>query len=261
MAIGISKKLLVKISTCKLEVHPSIIKKEIQLGQKREKQYENYEFNRYWNKRYELFSNFDEGIKIDEESWANTPPEPVSEYIASKCAGGKVFLDVFGNVGGTSIKLASLSSCIKVVALESNSQKLKFLINNAKIYEMDRLIEIFEANFLNYSEKRTFDVVFLNPVRPDHVNEFRSMGLQEFQPSLDKLIYKSLKLSNNMILLLPPNISLESLCSCINKCCTEMKKTKETCSIKIEKIIFRGELKYILLLFGPFVQNEIKLND
>jgi hypothetical protein len=45
-------------------------------------------------------------------------------------------------VGGTTIKLASLSSCIKVVANDNNSQKMSFLLNNAKVYEVDSLIEL-----------------------------------------------------------------------------------------------------------------------
>lgn len=39
--------------------------------------YKNYEFDRFWEDRYLFFDKFDEGIKIDEESWEMLPPESV----------------------------------------------------------------------------------------------------------------------------------------------------------------------------------------
>lgn len=81
-----------------------------------------------------MFEKFDEGIKIDENSWSKIPPEQISEYIASKCNGAKVILDAFAGVGGTSIKLANVNSCVKVIANDYNKKKTSFLLNNAKVY-------------------------------------------------------------------------------------------------------------------------------
>lgn len=39
---------------------------------------------RYWQKRYYLFSKFDRGILIDDESWYSVTPEPMAKYIAQK---------------------------------------------------------------------------------------------------------------------------------------------------------------------------------
>ena len=39
--------------------------------------YEQYSasvLDRFWNKRYLFFEKFDEGIKVDEESWCRTIP-------------------------------------------------------------------------------------------------------------------------------------------------------------------------------------------
>ena len=39
---------------------------------------------KYWKKRYYLFSKFDRGIKIDDESWYSVTPEPMSKHIAQR---------------------------------------------------------------------------------------------------------------------------------------------------------------------------------
>ena len=80
------------------------------------------------------------------------------------------------------------------------------------------------------------------------------LSIVDFSPTLDKVISKALCLSNNFILLLPPATSLDVLCSCINKCATELSKMKNTCSANIEKIYYQGELKYILVTVGRMVQ-------
>ena len=61
---------------------------------------------KYWKKRYYLFSKFDRGIRIDDESWYSVTPEPMAKHIANKVV--KTFgqcnvLDAFCGIGGNSI--------------------------------------------------------------------------------------------------------------------------------------------------------------
>lgn len=63
------------------------------------------------------------------------------------------------------------------------------------------------------------------------------------------------------MLLLPANTSIDALCSCINKSAVELGKMRGSCSIKLEKIFFQGEFKYILVAFGSIVQKEVGLSD
>lgn len=51
---------------------------------------------------------------------------------------------------------------------------------------------------------------------------------------------KCLKLAPDVLLLLPPRTSIEALCSCLNKCATELKKMRTSCSIKVDKIYFQN---------------------
>jgi trimethylguanosine synthase len=39
---------------------------------------------KFWFRRYELFSKFDRGIKIDDESWYSVTPEPMAKHIAQR---------------------------------------------------------------------------------------------------------------------------------------------------------------------------------
>jgi hypothetical protein len=41
-----------------------------------------YHFVQYWAQRYRLFSRYDEGIQLDEESWYSVTPEKIAEHIA-----------------------------------------------------------------------------------------------------------------------------------------------------------------------------------
>jgi trimethylguanosine synthase len=137
-----NRQLLVKVTRVNVSIRLALLKREIgnkkQRNEKMEqKKYREYEFNKHWDQRYILFEKFDEGIKIDENSWTINPPEQVSEYIASKCNGAKIVLDAFAGVGGNAIKLANINSCVKVIANEENKEKMGILLNNAKVYEVD----------------------------------------------------------------------------------------------------------------------------
>ena len=44
----------------------------------------------------------------------------MADYIANKCNDAKVILDAFANVGSIAIKMASLDSCTKVIANETD---------------------------------------------------------------------------------------------------------------------------------------------
>jgi tRNA G37 N-methylase Trm5 len=47
-----------------------------------------------------------------------------------------VIFDGFAGVGGTTIKLANVNSCVKLIANDFNEKKISCLLNNAKVYEV-----------------------------------------------------------------------------------------------------------------------------
>lgn len=62
---------------------------------------------KYWLQRYNLFSKYDEGIKMDEEGWFSVTPEEVAIRHAWRCR-GRVVIDCFCGVGGNAIQFAKL---------------------------------------------------------------------------------------------------------------------------------------------------------
>ncbi|KAL3243821.1 hypothetical protein MRX96_019640, partial [Rhipicephalus microplus] len=60
---------------------------------------DNPELTKYWFQRYRLFSRFDEGIKMDEESWFSVTPENIAKHIANRCK-ADVVIDGFCGAGG-----------------------------------------------------------------------------------------------------------------------------------------------------------------
>ncbi len=58
------------------------------------------DLQKYWDRRYEYFSRFDDGIQIDAEGLYSVVPEQVAATQASYVHGASV-LDAFAGVGGT----------------------------------------------------------------------------------------------------------------------------------------------------------------
>ena len=124
--------------------------------------------DQFWNQRYLFFSKFDEGIKIDEDSWGTTTPEAVAEYIASKIR-FETILDGYCGIGSHSIKFAN--TCNHVISNDSNPIRLKFMLDNAKVYNVEN-IESRNVNFLNI-HGLTVDGVFLVPPLKSSTNSDR----------------------------------------------------------------------------------------
>lgn len=58
-----------------------------------------------------MFSKYDRGIKIDDESWYSITPEPIAKHVASRVVdiygeGNANAIDGFCGVGGNLIQLA-----------------------------------------------------------------------------------------------------------------------------------------------------------
>ncbi|KAL7001930.1 hypothetical protein U1Q18_003077 [Sarracenia purpurea var. burkii] len=59
------------------------------------------------NFRYDLFSKYDEGIRMDEEGWFLITPEVIAIWHAKRSDGGLV-VDCFTGVGGNAIQFAKM---------------------------------------------------------------------------------------------------------------------------------------------------------
>ncbi|KAI9610158.1 hypothetical protein H4Q26_007157 [Puccinia striiformis f. sp. tritici PST-130] len=103
------------------------------------------EMEKYWVQRKRLFSRFDEGIKMDKQSWYSVTPELIAQQIAarSKC---KLIVDGFCGAGGNTIQFAM--TCDKVIAIDNDPNKIKLAINNARVYGVLDKIQFICTDFL-----------------------------------------------------------------------------------------------------------------
>ncbi|EGW32992.1 uncharacterized protein SPAPADRAFT_54956 [Spathaspora passalidarum NRRL Y-27907] len=91
---------------------------------------------KFWNRRYDLFSKFDEGIYMNEELWFSVTPESLAKYTAqlfakllpeaTKC------IDICCGGGGNTIQFAQYFD--SVGAIDINSTNLYCTEHNAGIY-------------------------------------------------------------------------------------------------------------------------------
>ncbi|KAL0822770.1 hypothetical protein ABMA28_004777 [Loxostege sticticalis] len=115
---------------------------------------------KYWKKRHSLFHRFDEGIKLDRESWFSVTPESVAWHIANKFA-YDVVLDAFCGAGGNTIQFAR--TCGKVIAVDIDPVKIEMARHNARVYGVEDRIEFIVGDFFELAPQLQADMVFLSP--------------------------------------------------------------------------------------------------
>ena len=98
---------------------------------------------KFWDKRYYLFSQFDQGILLDDESWFSVVPETVGKYTAERIERAlgrtEVVMDGMCGCGGSLIQMGLKSSL--AIGIELDEVKVGYCRNNASIYGLgeDRL--------------------------------------------------------------------------------------------------------------------------
>ncbi len=64
------------------------------------------ELQKYWRQRYRLFSRFDDGVRLDRESWFSVTPEKIARHQAERLCNAEVIVDAFCGAGGNTIQFA-----------------------------------------------------------------------------------------------------------------------------------------------------------
>lgn len=119
---------------------------------------EDGELKKFWPRRYYLFSKFDRGVLIDDESWYSVTPEPMAKHIAAKISdrlasaddpldrvpdGTANVLDAFVGCGGNLIQFGR--KCGFCVGVDMDPQKLQYAQHNCNVYSL--------------TEKKEFDLM------------------------------------------------------------------------------------------------------
>jgi trimethylguanosine synthase len=124
--------------------------------------------SKYWHQRYRLFSRFDEGIKLDSESWYSVTPERIAEHIAqrfSKHSSNYIIIDAFCDSGGNTIQFALIPGVVRVIEIDIDSSKVEMAKHNAQIYGVCDRIQFIIGDYIELAKscRLRADAVFLSP--------------------------------------------------------------------------------------------------
>lgn len=197
------------------------------LKNKIEKNYKQISISRkmrkYYRKRYQLFSLFDQGILLDNESWFSVTPEKVAQHIAAKTfekmgsRSNLTILDAFCGSGGNTIAFAQLFE--NVISCDIDFTKLQCAQYNAsQVYKVGHKINFLMQDFFSLhetlKEDQQIDVIFLSPpwggtnylqMKQADISEFPLDGFHIYLYCLNKLKCK------NIVYFLPRNCNIDQI--------------------------------------------------
>lgn len=166
---------------------------------------------KYWIRRYQLFSKFDEGIKLDEESWFSVTPERVASHIAERCR-CDLIIDAFCGAGGNAIQFAF--TCSRVIAIDIDPKKIELARHNADVYGVADRIEFVVGDFMNLVPSLQADVIFLSP--PWGGPQYKNVDIYDIESIMGPLggahLYKTCHgITDNIAYYVPRNINTDQL--------------------------------------------------
>ncbi|KYR02875.1 putative PRIP-interacting protein [Tieghemostelium lacteum] len=216
---------------------------------------------KYYNQRYRLFSKFDQGIVLDQESWFSVTPELIAKHIAKRCE-CNVLLDGFCGAGGNSIQFSEY--CKLVLSVDIDPLKLEIARHNYKIYypEGDK-IDFINSDYMNFTsgvykksiETQPIDVIFLSPPwgGPNYIQS-KEFSLSDMVPNGFDIFQKALRITKNIVYFLPKNTSNYD----IEELTIMSKKLGGSDQCEIEENYINDQLKTISIYFGNLVNNNKK---
>lgn len=164
---------------------------------------------KYWFRRYDLFSRFDEGVKIDAEGLYSATPEKIALRQAKKM-NCKAIVEGFCGIGGNAIAFAQTGK--KVYAIEKNKTRLEMARHNAEIYGVRNKITFIHGDFFKEVPKIKAEGIFLDPSwnGPDHEN-LKSFKLENFNPNGNEILKLAFFLFSKITLKIPDNFDISEL--------------------------------------------------
>ncbi|KAK8222002.1 putative diacylglycerol O-acyltransferase tgs1 [Zalaria obscura] len=117
------------------------------------------EIQKYWHQRYDIFSKYDEGIWMTDDTWFGVTPEPVASVIASHIAEGSpadktVLIDAFAGAGGNTIAFALSGRWQRIFAIEKDPKVLACAKHNAAVYGVSNKIWWIQGDCFDVLKKR-----------------------------------------------------------------------------------------------------------
>nr|XP_023016565.1 uncharacterized protein LOC111505903 [Leptinotarsa decemlineata] len=207
---------------------------------------DNRKLTKYWKKRFTLFSKFDQGIKLDEESWYSVTPELVAKHAAERCKCDTI-VDAFCGAGGNSIQFAL--TCKRVIAIDIDPNKIELAMNNAEVYGVSHKIDFITGDFFELAESLKGDVVFLSPPwgGPNYLNQPLYDLEKMLQPlPFSQLIAVARKISPKVAAFLPRN----------SNTCTLVKEAGLGGKVEIQQNFINKKLIAITAYYNELIKEK-----
>lgn len=168
------------------------------------------DLQRYWDRRYDYFSRFSDGIKVDSEGLHTVMPEQAALQLAKLVPDSAIVLDGFCGVGGISIGMARSGK--KVIAVDKNAERIEMARHNASIYDVENQITFLCGDFFSVIANIRADVLVLDPPwgwpRYQDISTFQ---LKHMQPDGNTLLQIALQYFNTILLRVPTIFDLTEL--------------------------------------------------
>lgn len=186
---------------------------------------------KFYRKRRYLFSKYDLGIELDNESWYSVTPESVGEYIAQrvvdKLGSNQIcVLDAFSGCGGNVIQFGKL--CKKVYGCEIDEAKIQYCQNNCKIYGINNykilLKDYLESKSVDFDNNKISAVFLSPPWGGVGYTQMEKYTFEYMHPNFNDTLSKSLEFSKNLILYIPRNTDVSEICSVLSIYASEMNE-------------------------------------
>lgn len=166
------------------------------------------ELHKYWAQRHRFFVKFDEGIRLDNESWFSVTPEVIALHQASRCQ-SDVVVDAFCGAGGNAIQLARV--CSQVIAIDIDPIKIALARHNAEIYKVSHKIQFLIGNFFQLAPSLKADAVLLSPPWGGvdyHGNQIYNVINLDGNMKCNQLMEAARTITSNIALYLPRNSNI-----------------------------------------------------
>lgn len=167
------------------------------------------ELQKYWDRRYDLFSRFDEGIQIDEAGLYSATPENIALHQVEKM-NCKSVVDGFCGIGANAIAFARAGA--KVYAIEKDEKRLEMARHNARVYGVEEKIEFICGDFFCEAPKIKAEGIFLDPSwgGPKREN-LKSFKLSDFRPDGNDVLKLAFLNFSKIALKIPDNFDISEL--------------------------------------------------
>ncbi|ANB15879.1 Tgs1p [Sugiyamaella lignohabitans] len=214
---------------------------------------------KYYRFRHDIFSLFDQGIKLTEEQWYSVTPESVAVttaiQISERYPLGTIVIDGFGGAGGNTIQFALSEYFEQVYYNDLNHINTELAIHNSKIYDTFEWIQFMTKDFFSLKKDdfqnpdsgcETSDniVIFASPPwgGPSYTSS-DVWDLSTSEPSVFDIVKHCRTITNQICLFLPRTSNLDQISTLV----------LEGEEVLVDYVFIRGHCKGMLVFLGTMV--------